>query len=206
MNPEHSGGESGHALPWPPPAGQQPVPGQPLRRRGSSWGTVVVGVVGIAALVVAIIALAKASSQSSVASPPLGSSSASPAPTRAGDTSTADRALCEAIAPLMAESDSATTAYINTGTSQSPERIAATPKYVTATQDWASRIQPVIDDHPDVDPYLKRTLQRFVDDMRLYVTDLDAGPSLSYDDTVYADSMAAYNGPLRTCWDLGVKW
>jgi hypothetical protein len=106
----------------------------------------------------------------------------------------------------MTESDSVTNAYIDSGGATSPERNAARPKFVSDTRDWTSRIQPIIDAHPDVDPYFARTLQRFVDDRRLLITDLDAGPSLPYDETVYSDSMAAYNGPLRTCYDLGVKW
>ena len=200
MNPEQSGVQPDYAMPWPPPGGHQPVPGPP-KRSGFPWGTVLVGLIGIAALVVGIIALIKASG-STTPTPSL----AAPTSSTPADTSSADRALCHAIAPLMAESDSVTTAYINTGRPRSPERIAATPKYVATTKDWATRIQSAIDANPDVDPYFQRTLQRFVDDRRLFVTDLEAGPSQPYDDTVYSDSMAAYTGPLRTCWDLGVKW
>jgi hypothetical protein len=166
-----------------------------------------VGLVAVAALVVGILALTTSSgSGSSAAGSSSVSASPSPTSTPAADTTSANRALCQAIAPLMSESDSASKAYINTGAIGSPERTAATPKFVSDTKDWASRIQPVIDAHPDVDPYFARTLQRFVDDMRLFVTDLDAGPFQPYDETVRNDSLAAYSGPLRTCYDLGVRW
>lgn len=205
MNPQHGGAQPGYVPPWSPPAGQPPVPGPP-RRRGFSWATASVGLVAVAALIVGILALTKPSpgpAPSSAGSPSTSPSSTS---TPAADTTSANKALCQAIAPLMTESDSVTNAYIDSGGTKSPERIAATPKFVSDTKDWASRIQPTIEAHPGVDPYFARTLQRFVDDRRLLITDLDAGPSLPYDDAVYADSMAAYNGPLRTCYDLGVRW
>jgi hypothetical protein len=125
----------------------------------------------------------------------------------AGDTTAADRALCTAIAPLMAESNRETKAWRGSGVPDSPERNAATPQYIRETQDWARRIQPIIDSNPDVDPYLRRSLQRFVDDVRLLVADLGApGPYQPYHETLFEDSLGAYAGPLNVCWDLGVKW
>jgi hypothetical protein len=202
VNPQQGGGQPGHPPRWPPPVGQ-PVPA-PAPVRAFYWLIGLCGLIAIAALATGIVALSKTSEPSTT--PPAVANSMSTTSTRVGDTASADRALCQVIAPLMSESDSLTSVYMNTGTSHSPERIAATPEFVSDTKDWASRIQPVIDAHPGVDPYFARTLQRYVDDRQLYVTDLDAGPSLPYDDTVYADSMAAYNGPLRTCYDLGVRW
>jgi len=64
----------------------------------------------------------------------------------------------------------------------------------------------VLDSHPNVDPYFKRSLQRFIDDGKLLAADLKPGPTKSYDDAIWSDSMAAYGGPLSICYDLGVQW
>jgi len=106
----------------------------------------------------------------------------------------------------MTESDATTNAWVKSGHTGSPERDAATPKYVADTQNWVRRIQPIIDAHPDADPYLHRTLQRFVDDQRLLIADVAAGPWQPYDDAIYSDSSGAYSGPLSVCRGLGVKW
>jgi hypothetical protein len=154
----------------------------------------------VSALAVGITALVRP-----VATTPSEPTNAATGP--AGDTTAADRALCTAIAPLMAESDRVTKAWRGSGVPDSPERNAATPQYIRETQDWARRIQPIIDSNPDVDPYLRRSLQRFVDDARLLVADLGApGPYRPYHETLFEDSLGAYAGPLNICWDLGVKW
>ncbi|MEE6140366.1 hypothetical protein SKC41_29145 [Mycobacterium sp. 050128] len=80
------------------------------------------------------------------------------------------------------------------------------PKFVSDTKDWVGRIQPIIDSHPDVDPYFQRTLQRFVDDEKSLAIDLAAGPWQPYDQTIWNDALGAENGPMSTCWALGVKW
>jgi hypothetical protein len=88
----------------------------------------------------------------------------------------------------------------------SPGWNAATPKFISDTKDWVARIQPVIDSHPDADPYFRRSLQRFVDDQRNLVADLEAGPWQPYDQTIWDDGLGAYNGPQSVCWGLGVRW
>jgi hypothetical protein len=67
-------------------------------------------------------------------------------------------------------------------------------------------MQAVIDTHGDADPFLMRATQRFVDDLRLIATDLEAGPWRPYDQTGWNDALIAGSGPLSTCFDLGVKW
>jgi hypothetical protein len=125
----------------------------------------------------------------------------------AEDTTAADRALCTAIAPLMAESDRLERTYQATGAPDSPERKAATPQYIKDAQDWARQIQPIIDSNPDADPFFLRSLQRFVDDIKLLAYDLGAfGPYGATDETLLRTSVGAYVGPLNICWDLGVKW
>lgn len=122
------------------------------------------------------------------------------------DTASANRALCGAIAPLMGDNDRVSKALSSQAPSGSPAWNAAMPKFISDTKEFVGRIQPIIDSHPDVDPYFHRTLQRFVDDQRNLVADLDAGPWQPYDQTIWNDGLGAYNGPQVTCWDLGVKW
>jgi hypothetical protein len=106
----------------------------------------------------------------------------------------------------MAESDRTSKALSSQAPSGSPGWNAAMPKFISDTKDWLGRIQPVVDSHPDVDPYFHRMLQRFVDDQRNLVGDIEAGPWQPYDQTIWNDGLGAYNGPLVTCWNLGVKW
>ena len=156
-----------------------------------------------AALAVGIVDLVRPSTP--VASAP--SSPTTSAPTSAPtDFTAANRALCTAIAPLMTDSNRVAKAFTSLGPWGSPESNAGVPKFISDTKDWAGRIQPVIDSHPNVDPYLRRSLQRFVDDRRLLVADLEAGPWTPYDQTNWNDSLSAGTGPLSICWDLGVKW
>ncbi|KPN49065.1 hypothetical protein AN933_22430 [Mycobacterium intracellulare subsp. chimaera] len=110
----------------------------------------------------------------------------------------------------MTESNRSAKTYSNSGAGatgpKTPEQEAATAKFISDTKVWFTRIQPVIDSHPNADPYFRRSLQRFVDDLRYFVADLEAGPFRSYDQTIWDDSLAAGSGPLNVCWDLGVKW
>ena len=161
-------------------------------------------VLAVAALVVSVVDLTRSSSTSA----PVASTPAAPAPTTApADTTAANRALCTAISPLMADSNRVAKAYSSLGPAGSPAWNAGVPTFVSDTKDWLGRIQPVIDGHPDADPFFRRSLQRFVDDRRFLILDLEApGPYQPYDDTIWYDSLAAGSGPLNICWDLGVKW
>ena len=157
----------------------------------------------IAALVVGVVDLVRPSTPAT----PAASTPTSPAPTSSpADFTAADRALCTAIAPLMTDSNRVAKAFTSLGPGGSPESNAGVPKFISDTKDWVGRIQPVIDSHPDADPFFRRTLQRFVDDRRLLVADLEAGPWTPYDQTNWNDSLSAGTGPLSICWDLGVKW
>jgi hypothetical protein len=165
-------------------------------------GVVLAILVGAAALVIGIVLLVRPAPAPPAASPAPATSSA----TTTGDTTDADRALCTAIAPLMGENDRFSNAYVDLGDPGSPARDAATPKFITDTQDWIRRIQPLVDTNPGVDPYFQRSLQRFIDDRHLLVVDLTPGPLTSYSKTLWQDSIGAYSGPLHLCDGLGVKW
>ena len=106
----------------------------------------------------------------------------------------------------MAESDRVSNAYTGTGDMGTPARDAALPKYVSDTQDWARRTQAVLDANPDADPFFRRTLQRFIDDRKLFVANVRPGPGQDYDQSAWADSLTAYGGPLSICQGLGIKW
>jgi hypothetical protein len=160
-------------------------------------------VLAIAALVIGIVDLTR----SSPSAAPAATTPTAPGPTSApADTTAANRALCTAIAPLMTEDNRVAKTLSSLAPAGSPAWNAALPKFVSDTKDWVGRIQPVIDSHPDVDPYFRRSLQRFVDDQRYLVADLEEGPWQDYDQTIWNDGLGADNGPLNVCWDLGVKW
>ena len=208
---------SGHGAPH-PPAGAQ-TPGGPLggpppgydwryappppRRRSKllAAGVMAAILLSAAALATGIVSLVRPAPTPPA---PPASSAASAKPT--GDTTEADRALCKAIAPLMAESDRMHNSYVDLGDPGTPARDAATPKFITDTQDWIRRIQPVVDANPNVDPFLQRSLQRVIDDQHLLVLDLTPGPLSYYAKTLWPDSVGAYSGPLHICDRLGVKW
>ena len=158
--------------------------------------------IAIAALVVSIVDLTRSSSS---AAPVTQIEGSPPVPTPA-DHTVGNKALCTAIAPLMGESDRIGKAFTSLGPPDSAASAAGVSKFVRDTKDWVTRIQPVVDNHPDVDPYFHRMLQRFVDDQKSLALDLAAGPWQAYDQTIWNDGLGAENGPMSTCWDLGVKW
>ena len=129
-----------------------------------------------------------------------------PATTNAQSTATADKALCQAIGPLMKENDDRSNAFLATGEPGTPERDAALQKFVTDTQEWARRTQQVLDSHNNPPRLITRALQRYVDDMQLFVASVRPGPGTQYDEAAWTDSIVAYGGPLSICQQLGVNW
>jgi hypothetical protein len=186
----------------PPPYGVDPRYNSGQRRGRGVLAAIGLGVVAIllaaAALVVALTGIGR---QPAPAAP-----ATAPAASQPTSTTEADRALCIAIAPLMTEGNRMANAFVDLGDTGAPARDAALPKFVSDTKDWARRIQAVLDSHPDVQPFLKRTLQRYLDDMTLYVDNVRPGPKQTYDAAAWADSLVAYGGPLAICQDLGVSW
>ena len=184
-----------------PPAGApwpvSPAATPPQRQR---TGLVTAGIatalaMATAALVVGGIALTRHPA------PAAETSSAS-----ATDTSGADKALCEAVAPTLTDSDRVTNGYFGLGDPGTPARDAALPKFATDTLEWVKRAQAALDAHPEASPFFRRTLQRFLDDFQLLAVGLDPGPLKPHITELWYDSNSAYNGPITLCGKLGVKW
>ncbi|MCQ4364816.1 MULTISPECIES: hypothetical protein [Mycobacterium] len=169
----------------------------PRQRRRPSLTTLGVGlaiVLAVAALVMSLIALMT-----------------DPAPAPAASTAKppvadADKALCQAIGPLMKENDDRSNAFLATGEAGSPERDAALPKFVADTQDWARRTQQALDGHNTPPRLATRALQRYVDDMQLFVASVRPGAGTQYDEAAWTDSIVAYGGVLSTCQQIGIGW
>jgi hypothetical protein len=127
-------------------------------------------------------------------------------PTAASDTTAADKALCQAIAPLMAESADIGKKFVNLGHTATPERDAGIPQFQADVEDWARRIEPIVDDDPGPPRFLTRTLQRYIDDTRLYAASIRPGPETEYDREAWADRVVAYGGAFAECPKVGVQW
>lgn len=186
-----------------PQVGQEPwlqanqLPPRPRR----SWMAPAALVASVAALVVGTAALVQGRGHEAPSTATI-----TTAPATAGDTAAADKALCQAIAPLMAEDDKMSNAYIDLGPAGSPARDDALPKFRSDTEDWVRRIQAIADQHQSADPFLQRTLQRMIDDRKLLVRNMRPGKTKGYDDQIWSDSLSAYGGPLSVCYDVGVQW
>jgi hypothetical protein len=202
MNPQQ-GGELGVGQPVDPLTGRPP-PQQPAPRRARfSWKALIAAVLAAAALVVTVIAVMRPTPAAIPASAPI---TTTPAPAQPQDTTTADRALCTAIAPLMTEINRISNTYLGLGEAGTPARDSTLPKFISDMQDWIGRVQPILDQHPDARPFFRRSLQRFIDDRNLLVSDLKPGPLSGDAYALWSDSEGAYSGPLHICDQLGVKW
>lgn len=195
----HPQGSTGVPPAWPPP------PGPPPRPKWSWSGLLGVGI-GTVALVVAIVAVARPSASSLTHVAPPSAASSTVTSTAAKDSVAEARALCTVLAPLFGEMDQKSNAWQATGDPGTPARDAALPGYRAFVEDWAGRAQDALAAHPDADSFLKRTLQRFIDDRILMVRNMRPGPATEYDKEAWADSGTAYEGPLSVCYQLGIKW
>ena len=149
----------------------------------------------VTALVIALVSLLSAPAPAPVAN------SSNPQAATA-----ADKALCQAIGPLMKENDDRSNAFLASGQPGTSQRDAALPKFVSDTQDWAHRTQQVLDAHANPPRFTTRALQRYIDDMQLFVASVRPGPGTQYDEAAWTDSIVAYGGPLAGCQQLGVSW
>jgi len=161
-----------------------------------------VGLLAVAAIVLSIISLTRGAEAPAPGSSPAPRSQNS----AAADPAAATHDLCTGIGPLLSANDRTANAYLALGAAGTPARDAATPKFINDTNSAIAQIQEVLDTHPDADPFLRRALQRHIDDQHLITADLSAGPFQDYDQVVWADHLAAYSGVLTVCSKAGVKW
>ena len=167
------------------------------RRRPSRMtvGVVLAVVLAVAALVVAVVSLVTQPAPAPTVSAPSGQA-----------ITDADKALCQAIGPLMKENDDRSNAFLATGEAGSPERDAALPKFVSDTQGWAHRTQQALDARANPPRLVTRALQRYIDDMQLFAASVRPGPGTQYDEAAWTDSIVAYGGVLTTCQQVGISW
>jgi hypothetical protein len=210
--------DGGSPTPYLPPGGPFATPPGPSvppppafgsggGRRSRSGGVAIAlgGVAVVLAVAALVVALARSGESSAPATLTAQLPTASTAAPSA-DTVAADKALCEAISPLMAESADIGKRFVNLGHTGTPERDAGIPQFQAAVEDWAKRIQPIADAHSDPPRYLTRTLQRYIDDTRLYAASIRPGPETDFDRAAWADRVVSYGGPFSECPKVGVQW
>lgn len=163
-------------------------------------GVILAIALGAAALVVALI-------RPVGSTPSTATTTSAPAtPSASTDTSAADKALCQAIGPLLRESADDGKAFVNLGHTGTPERDAGIPDYRKKVDDWVKRIQPVLDQHADPPRYLTRTTQEFIDRTHSYADNIEPGEATDPDIAAWNDRAVAYGGPFSVCHGLGVTW
>lgn len=179
--------------------GQPPSSTLPPRRGGklTGIGVAVAVVLAAAALVVSLVR----QPDESVATAP----SSAPA-TSAGDTSAADKALCEEVAPLLREIIDIGKRFVALGASGTSPRDDGIPSFRNEVEDWAKRVQPIIDRNAYPPRFLTRTLQMEVDFKHLYAANIRPGPELDADAQAWNIAAIAYGGPYEVCHALGVSW
>ncbi|MDT5013281.1 MAG: hypothetical protein QOH57_4898 [Mycobacterium sp.] len=193
MQPNAPG--TGYGPPLPPPN----VPFVPSPRRTSRLA------VSLAAL--AVVLAAAALVVSLVRKPP--TAQPPPAPTTVPAqqlfVDDADKALCQAIAPLMKEMVAQSRAF-GPLVPGSPEQGAAIPGYRAFVEGWTPRMQVALNQHSEPPRYLTRTVQTFIDDKLLYVELVLPGRVDDYDRPTWIQGGIDYGGPLGTCSKLGITW
>jgi hypothetical protein len=179
-----------------PPASFPPRCGGKL----TGIGVVIAVVLSTAALIVGIVLLMRQPNVSVAATP-------SPAPAApAGDTSTADEALCERVGPLLREMIDNGHDFVALGDPGTPARDAGIPGYRDTVGNWVRRIQPILDADTSPPRYLTRTLQDMIDFKRLYANNIRSGQELAADAEAWNSGAIAYGGPWEICHALGVTW
>ncbi|MGB3674256.1 MAG: hypothetical protein WA988_07450 [Candidatus Nanopelagicales bacterium] len=186
-------------LPPPPPARVTAQSGR-SRRRASA------GVAGIvAALALSGTALGFALTTPSGTNTQQQTVAPIPAESGGPVAGPADRALCEAITPLVKENDSIVNAFAGLGDRGSPPRDAGIPGFQASIRDWVSRVEPVLNAHPEASDYLARNLQRYIDDNRIYAANLKRGPGVPADVAAWDDATVAIRAGSDVCrTQLGV--
>jgi hypothetical protein len=163
-------------------------------------GVIVAILLAAAALIVSLTHLGS-TTQSSAATTP-----ASATPSASGDTTEADRALCQAIVPLMKASLQDGKDFVNLGFSGTPERDGGIPAFKDKVDAWVAQIQPVLDQHASPPRYLTRMTQMFVDFTQSYAESIRPGPEKDEDKTNWEMRTVALGGPYEVCKKFGADW
>lgn len=191
------GGDGRAEVPRSPGKSEFRPPWERRRPLPVTVGIALAVLLAVVALVLAIVSLV------TQPSPPPEPTASSPSPQSMTD---ADKAMCQAIGPLMKENDDRSNAFLATGEAGSPERDAALSKFVTDTRGWVQRTQQALDSHATPPRFTTRALQRYIDDMQLFTASVRPGPGTQYDEAAWTDSIVAYGGVLTSCQQLGINW
>jgi hypothetical protein len=197
---------SGSQMPMPPNAGPPPPwPPHPVGKSSRRSLLVPIGV-GVAVLLSAaalVVSLVKGGDSSSA---PTETPTAKSEPPQVFVDS-ADRSLCQAMGPLMKESNDSGNAFQKSGQQNTPERKAAIPKYVSDTYDWARRAQAILNDHSEPPRFLTRNFQRFIDDAILFAEALSPDrDSSAYENQIYEYSIKDLAGLVGRCSEVDAPW
>lgn len=121
-------------------------------------------------------------------------------------TAAATHDLCTVIGPLQAESDHIANRWMALGPVGTPARDGGTLTFISGIEGSIARVQQALDAHPGADGFLRRSLQRGLDDEHMIAADLGSGPFESYDQNAWLDRQASNAGVLSECAKVGVRW
>jgi hypothetical protein len=191
-----------------PPHQTQPLPpvpqqfGAPVSRRSPllGIGVIVAILLGATAMVISLTGVGRQSVQSTTAT------SASATPAAGGDTTEADRALCQAIAPLLKQSLQDGKDFVNLGYTGTPERDGGIADYKTKVDNWVGQVQPILDQHANPPRYLARMTQLFIDFTHSYADNIRPGPATDFDNAAWNNRVVAFGGPYEVCKKYGADW
>jgi hypothetical protein len=125
-------------------------------------------------------------------------------PTATVDARAADRALCEAIGPLMRESVTIGKDFVALGHTDTPARDAGIPVFQAKVHNWIIRVQPLLD--AAAPGFLARGTQRYIDDLQLYADNINPGEATAIDDLAWNDGTVAIGAAVTVCGALGITW
>ncbi|GAA2424333.1 hypothetical protein [Mycolicibacterium llatzerense] len=182
----------------PLPYWARPEPPQNVQRR-IAIALAAVGTIAVASLALSIVELTRP--QTPAAHTAVNSPGRAPLATTA-----ATHELCTAIGPLQAESDQIANRWMALGPVGTPARVGGTAKFLSDIEASIVRVQHALDAHPAADGFLRRSLQRGLDDEHMIAADLRSGPFEPYDQNAWLDRQASYAGVLSECAKVGVRW
>jgi hypothetical protein len=158
-----------------------------------------------AALVVSLIRKPETSAPAQPTTTPTTTASTPTASAQQIFADDADRALCQAIAPLMKDIAEQNRAFAALSPG-SPEQGTAIPAYKAFIEGWAEKTQAELNKFASPPRFLTRTLQSYIDDKLLYVEMVQPGHVDPFDEPTWTQASIDAGGPLSTCSKLGITW